>query len=104
MLVTRETTEQPEALLAGTARLVDTDRARIVAEVEQLPDSHADHGSMAHAVNPYGDGRASERIIEALMNLPASGAVVTAATNGLESFPESAHDALAATSVEQNNG
>lgn len=96
VLVTRETTERPEALQAGTARLVGTDRARIVAEVEQLLDSRANYDSMAHAVNPYGDGHASERIVEALMNPPASGAIVTAAANGLESFPESTHDALAA--------
>ncbi len=72
VLVTRETTERPEAVRAGTARLVGTDTARIVAEVHALLTSRAQYDSMAHATNPYGDGHASERIVEALLHIPAT--------------------------------
>jgi UDP-N-acetylglucosamine 2-epimerase (hydrolysing) len=66
VLVMRETTERPEGVNAGTARLVGTSRERIVAETERLlgdPDAYA---RMAQAHNPYGDGRSSERIAEIL--------------------------------------
>ena len=66
VLVTRETTERPEGLAAGTARLVGSDRARIVAEVARLLDDAEAHNAMARAHNPYGDGRASERIVSLL--------------------------------------
>jgi UDP-N-acetylglucosamine 2-epimerase (hydrolysing) len=66
VLVTRDTTERPEALEAGTARLVGTDRGRIVAQVEALLNDRHEYEQMAHAVNPYGDGHASERIVAAL--------------------------------------
>jgi UDP-N-acetylglucosamine 2-epimerase (non-hydrolysing) len=62
----RDTTERPEGVRAGTARLVGTDRAHIVAETERLlrdPDAHA---AMAHAHNPYGDGHAGDLIVAAL--------------------------------------
>jgi UDP-N-acetylglucosamine 2-epimerase (hydrolysing) len=59
VLVTRDTTERPEALEAGTARLVGTDRGRIVAQVEALLNDRHEYEQMAHAVNPYGDGHAS---------------------------------------------
>lgn len=62
VLVTRDVTERPEAVQAGTARLVGTDADRIVAEAERLlTDSNA-YATMARAHNPYGDGQASGRI------------------------------------------
>jgi len=62
VLVMRDTTERPEAVTAGTVRLVGTDRARIVAEVSRLLDDEAAHGEMSRAHNPYGDGQAAARI------------------------------------------
>lgn len=62
VLVMRETTERPEGVEAGTARLVGTDRARIVAEATRLLDDDAAHAAMARAHSPFGDGRAAERI------------------------------------------
>ena len=66
VLVMRDTTERPEALEAGTVRLVGTDRARIVCEVARLLDDPAHYKAMSHAVNPYGDGLACARIVEKL--------------------------------------
>jgi UDP-N-acetylglucosamine 2-epimerase (non-hydrolysing) len=68
VLVMREVTERPEAIEAGTARLVGTDADRIEAEARRLLDDPAAYGEMAHAANPFGDGHAAERIVEALMN------------------------------------
>ena len=62
VLVMREKTERPEAVLAGTAKLVGTSRERIVAECCRLLDDRQAYDSMARAHNPYGDGRASARI------------------------------------------
>jgi UDP-N-acetylglucosamine 2-epimerase len=67
VLVLREVTERPEAVEAGTVKVVGTDRARIVAETVRLLDDRAEYARMAHAVNPYGDGHAAERIVEALL-------------------------------------
>jgi UDP-N-acetylglucosamine 2-epimerase (non-hydrolysing) len=66
VLVTRDTTERPEGVAAGTARLVGSDAARIAAEVARLLDDEAAHAAMARAHNPYGDGQASRRIVELL--------------------------------------
>ena len=66
VLVMRDTTERPEALEAGTVRLVGTDYDRIVAEVSALLDDHGHYEKMSHAVNPYGDGHACSRIVEKL--------------------------------------
>jgi UDP-N-acetylglucosamine 2-epimerase (non-hydrolysing) len=66
VLVLREVTERPEGVLAGTALVVGTDRARIVAAASELLTSPEAYARMANAVNPYGDGRASERILTAL--------------------------------------
>lgn len=66
VVVLREDTERPEAIEAGTARLVGTDRDLIVATVETLLDDQSVYDEMAHAVNPFGDGRASERSVTAL--------------------------------------
>ena len=62
VLVMRDTTERPEALEAGTALLVGTDRARIVREVSRLLDAPEAYRTMAEAHNPYGDGTAARRI------------------------------------------
>ena len=67
VLVMRETTERPEAVTAGTARLVGADTERIVAEVSHLLDDAGAYAAMAHAVNPYGDGQARFRIVDALV-------------------------------------
>ena len=66
VLVLRETTERPEGIEAGTARLVGTSRARIVAEAERLLRDPALYAAMSTAHNPYGDGRAGERIAAVL--------------------------------------
>lgn len=66
VLVMRDTTERPEALAAGTVRLVGTDHDRIVAEVSELLDDATHYGEMSHATNPYGDGRACGRIVNHL--------------------------------------
>ncbi|EMA4770024.1 UDP-N-acetylglucosamine 2-epimerase (non-hydrolyzing) [Cronobacter sakazakii] len=68
VLVMRETTERPEAVEAGTVRLVGTDTQRIVAEVTRLLHDEAVYQAMSHAHNPYGDGQACERILHALKN------------------------------------
>ncbi|WP_246482747.1 non-hydrolyzing UDP-N-acetylglucosamine 2-epimerase [Brachybacterium halotolerans] len=69
VLVMRENTERPEAVLAGTVKLIGTHRQRLVDEVSLLLDSEEAYKGMANAVNPYGDGRASERTIAALHQL-----------------------------------
>jgi UDP-N-acetylglucosamine 2-epimerase (non-hydrolysing) len=78
VLVMREVTERPEAVEAGTVRLVGTDFARIVEETGKLLTDPAAYRRMATAVNPYGDGRAAERIERALERahglVPASAA------------------------------
>jgi UDP-N-acetylglucosamine 2-epimerase len=66
VLVTREVTERPEGVETGAALLVGTDSARIVEAIERLLTDPAAYARMAAASNPYGDGHASERIIEAL--------------------------------------
>ena len=67
VLVMRDTTERPEALEAGTVKLVGTDYGKIVSEVSRLLDDADYYDSMSKAVNPYGDGRACERIVKSLM-------------------------------------
>ena len=66
VLVLRDTTERPEGIEAGTARLVGTDPARIVAEAGRLLDDPVAHAAMARAHNPYGDGKAAARIAQVL--------------------------------------
>ncbi len=66
VLVMRDTTERPEALDAGTVRLVGTDYDRIMTEVSVLLDDRNHYETMSHAVNPYGDGKACPRIVEKL--------------------------------------
>lgn len=66
VLVMRDTTERPEALEAGTVKLVGTDRKKIFNEVSTLLDDAAAYARMSQAVNPYGDGLACSRIVERL--------------------------------------
>lgn len=66
VLVMRDTTERPEALRSGTVRLVGTDYEKITKEVSRLLDSREAYQAMSQAVNPYGDGKACQRIIDAL--------------------------------------
>ncbi len=66
VLVMRDTTERPEALSAGTVRLVGTDYNKIVSEVSSLLDDEKHYEEMSKAVNPYGDGLACQRIVDTL--------------------------------------
>ncbi len=66
VLVMRETTERPEAVDAGTVKLVGTDTAKIVAEVSALLNDDEAWQTMSRAHNPYGDGNACGRILQAL--------------------------------------
>ncbi len=68
VLVTRETTERPEGVDAGTAKLVGTDQAKIVTEVTRLLDDPEAYRSMSQAHNPYGDGNASQRIVDTILS------------------------------------
>lgn len=68
VLVMRETTERPEGVTAGTAKLVGTDADRIVSEISTLLDDKAAYEAMSRAHNPFGDGQASRRIVETLGN------------------------------------
>lgn len=66
VLVMRENTERPEAVLAGTVKLIGTHRQRLVDEVSLLLDSQEAYSGMANAVNPYGDGHAADRAVAAV--------------------------------------
>jgi UDP-N-acetylglucosamine 2-epimerase (non-hydrolysing) len=69
VLVTRDTTERPEAVDAGTVRLVGTDAERIVRECNLLLDDADAYERMARALNPYGDGKAATRIVRTLQEI-----------------------------------
>lgn len=69
VLVMRQNTERPEAVVAGTVKLVGTNPSLIVAEAKLLLDDDAAYNSMANAVNPYGDGKAAERAVAAIAEL-----------------------------------
>ena len=73
VLCMRENTERPEAVLAGTVKLVGTNRKRIVSETKLLLDDPFAYEAMARAVNPYGDGKAAERSIAAIAQLVGVG-------------------------------
>ena len=79
VLVMRDTTERPEAVEAGTVRLVGTDADRIVAEATRLLTDADAHAAMAAVHNPYGDGKAVPRIVETLASWGAARAEVRAA-------------------------
>jgi UDP-N-acetylglucosamine 2-epimerase (non-hydrolysing) len=66
VLVMRNTSERPEAIDAGTVRLVGTDQNRIVEAVLDLLDNQDSYDSMVNAINPYGDGKAAMRIVNRL--------------------------------------
>lgn len=68
ILVMREKTERPEAVAAGTVRLVGADEERIVAETSALLDDRKLYNSMTRVHNPYGDGRASARIADLIIS------------------------------------
>jgi UDP-N-acetylglucosamine 2-epimerase (non-hydrolysing) len=72
VLVLREVTERPEGVEAGTARLVGVKRRSIVRETTRLLEDNQAYAAMATAVNPYGDGKASHRIVEALLGSGAT--------------------------------
>jgi UDP-N-acetylglucosamine 2-epimerase (non-hydrolysing) len=67
VLVMRQVTERPEGVQAGTVRLVGTDPKVIIAEASRLLDDRQAYEKMAHAINPYGDGKASGRIVDAIL-------------------------------------
>jgi len=67
VLVLRETTERPEGVDTGTLKLVGTETSQIVQEAKRLLDDPSEYVKMSKASNPYGDGRAAERIVEALL-------------------------------------
>ncbi|MBY0085037.1 UDP-N-acetylglucosamine 2-epimerase (non-hydrolyzing) [Brevibacillus sp. M2.1A] len=67
VLVLRDTTERPEGIEAGTLKLVGTDEEQVYAMAKELLTNQAAYDAMAHAVNPYGDGEASRRIVEAIL-------------------------------------
>ncbi len=74
VLVMRETTERPEGVAAGTAKLIGTDEDRIVSEIFTLLDDPAIYAAMARAHNPFGDGHAAARIAETIAKTLAKGA------------------------------
>jgi UDP-N-acetylglucosamine 2-epimerase (non-hydrolysing) len=74
VLVLRDTTERPEAVAAGTVRLVGTDEQLIVDEVTRLLTDQTSYDAMAQAVNPYGDGHAAERVRAAIEHFWGLGA------------------------------
>lgn len=67
VLVLRDTTERPEAVEAGTVKLIGTDRERVYAETKRLLTDAAEYERMATACNPYGDGRAASRIVQTIL-------------------------------------
>jgi UDP-N-acetylglucosamine 2-epimerase (non-hydrolysing) len=83
VLVMRESTERPEAVAAGTVKLVGTDRRAIVGEIELLLTDKSAYRAMSQAHNPYGDGRAAARIVAAIMALTA-----TRGAHGYQGLPE----------------
>ena len=64
VVVMRDTTERPEAVVAGTVKLVGANREKIIASVSTLLDDDASYRVMARASNPYGDGKAASRIVD----------------------------------------
>ena len=68
VLVTRDTTERPEGVSAGSLRLVGTDEERVYESIKLLLNDHSVYDSMRKSPNPFGDGHASERIAEILTN------------------------------------
>lgn len=69
VLVLRNTTERPEAVEAGTVRLIGTDKDVVYAETKRLLTDQSAYDAMSNAVNPYGDGKASQRIVQAILHV-----------------------------------
>jgi len=67
VLVMRKETERPEAIEAGTAKLVDPDSHQIFEETQRLLDDEREYAKMAKQVNPFGDGHAAERVVEFIL-------------------------------------
>ena len=67
VLVLRNETERPEAVSAGTVKIAGVSRQRIIDDASLLLDDKKSYDKMARAINPYGDGRASERIVNAIL-------------------------------------
>lgn len=94
VLVMRDTTERPEAVDAGVARLVGTHADRIVAAVAELLTDHQAHASMATGVSPFGDGRAALRILDVIdcaLSHTKDAAVVSPAGRGVLARPPAKH-------------
>jgi len=72
VLVMRDTTERPEALLYGTVKLVGTDKHKIIAAATQLLENETSYKKMSNAQNPYGDGKAVQRIVQTLLKIQVS--------------------------------
>ncbi len=91
VLVTRETTERPEAVAAGATKLIGTDPDRVVREVSELLTNRAAYAAMQIDVNPYGDGHAAERIVNlAVQRLAMLRSQLPAASTQHQSLPYSA--------------
>lgn len=88
VLVMRENTERPEAVEAGSVKLVGTDKATIVTEVSQLFDDASAYEEMARAVNPYGDGRAAERSVAAISELLGVGTRIADFAEGVRTVKQ----------------
>ena len=67
VLVLRDTTERPEAVEAGTVELIGTDKDVVYKEAKELLTNQQEYSRMSEACNPYGDGKASQRIIQAIL-------------------------------------
>ena len=69
VLVMRDTTERPEGVKAGVAKLVGTDTKKIIFETEKLLTDESEYKKMSNAINPYGDGKTSDKIVKLLSGL-----------------------------------
>jgi len=74
VLVLREITERPEGVEAGTLKLVGTEARRIVEQTNRLLDDPSAYEQMAKAANPFGDGHAAEKIVQALLDFDSASA------------------------------
>jgi UDP-N-acetylglucosamine 2-epimerase len=82
VLVLRETTERPEGIEAGTVRLVGTNEAKIVEETSLLLSDEGIYRRMSEAINPYGDGKACDRILQALESMTGRASGLRRLSNG----------------------
>jgi len=71
VLLLRDTTERPEAVDVGAVRLVGAERRKIVRETQKLLDDEKEYAKMSRGINPFGDGKASSRIVEILKSWDA---------------------------------